>query len=71
MSYPNKPENNGYVYEDKNKESVGMYVVYVLTDKGWSEDERFDTEEDALGYKKEWLEEHPCINENQFKVEEE
>jgi len=48
-----------------------MWVVYVLTDKGWSEDERFDTEEDALGYKKEWLEEHPCINENQFKVKEE
>ena len=33
-------------------------------------DERFDTKEDAIGYKKEWLEEHPCINEDQFKVEE-
>ena len=48
----------------------GMWVVYVSTDKGWSEDERFDTEEDAIVYKKELLEEHPCINEDQFKVEE-
>ena len=48
-----------------------MWVVYVLTDIGWSEDERFDTEEDAIAYKEEWSEEHPCISENQFKVEEE
>lgn len=45
-----------------------MWVVYILTDKGWSEDERFDTEEQALAYKEEWLEEHPSINEDQFKV---
>ena len=46
-----------------------MWIVYILTEKGWSEDERFDTEEKALAYKEEWLEEHPSINENQFKIE--
>lgn len=46
-----------------------MWIVYILTEKGWSEDERFDTEEKAIAYKEEWLEEHPSINENQFKIE--
>jgi len=46
-----------------------MWIVYMLTEKGWSEDEHFDTEEKALAYKEEWLEEHPSINENQLKIE--